>query len=668
MKKDYAKIDHMNAWLRHPVLGDPSFDTFERLGETVHVSAPPYEWAVNGSLFCDFDGTWYYYAGLYGRGYLGDLPSRFKIYRSKDKGESWEDLGWGMDTGFTFNGNEFPSDGCPDVFLIWDEKVGKYLLTYDTSTNDMTWEKAHDPNGHTADSGAAIAWADTPAGPFERVPERFLSNRKAFGMLGRWGRAYASCVVPRKNDYIAFCLCDSHQHYAWALSAMTAPTPDGPWSLPHLVLSCERPEYYPCPLEFFPVEVHGDKVLAHATSVAMNRNYQAVFEAELEAAHEAAAWKLTEDGNVWHAHDHPDEYVGIWGQTTNGFVEKETGRYIVMHASRNAQDLGTLGVAWRPWDTPHSDGFVFTAHGGSSISVLKAGYDAFDAAMEFTSKGTIDFVFDYHGILGPDDSCADSTPSCAALSNYTAVRVCSNACSIVTVSPAGNASTHGAGTPVEKQAAGLRICHTATVCPTVSLTTHTKAFFNTGITSLRIRRDEKGRVSVWANDVLVCVDLALPHPGHSSLALIAAPHSRLDCSRLEVEGEPLPYTWCWNTADAILGAGQLMPEKALVRPNGHLEADRWHRFAGGYVGEGHIAAKWNLHGSDFAIAFQKGRRFGAAGIWVDGCFAGSVELDGEGGAQYRVTELVPGPHAILVKPLRGRIAITGCVVKGPAAD
>lgn len=63
MKINYAKVDHMNAWLRHPVPGDPSFDTFERLGDAVHVSKPPYEWAVNGSVFCDFDGTWYYYAG-----------------------------------------------------------------------------------------------------------------------------------------------------------------------------------------------------------------------------------------------------------------------------------------------------------------------------------------------------------------------------------------------------------------------------------------------------------------------------------------------------------------------------------------------------------------------------------------------------------------------------
>jgi len=146
MKKDYAKTAHMDAWLRHPVLGDPSFDCFERLGNTVHKSTPPYEWAVNGSLFCDFDGTWYYYAGLYGHGYTGAM-SRFKIYRSKDKGMNWEDLGWGFEEGFVFDGYKTASDCCPDVVLYWDEKRKKYLLTYDTNTNDYSWETAHSPEG-----------------------------------------------------------------------------------------------------------------------------------------------------------------------------------------------------------------------------------------------------------------------------------------------------------------------------------------------------------------------------------------------------------------------------------------------------------------------------------------------------------------------------------------
>lgn len=663
MNKDYAKISHMNAWLRHPVLGDPSFDTFERLGDTVLRGEPPYEWPVNGSLFCDFDGTWYYYTGLYGYGYLGDLPSRFRIFRSYDKGEHWEDLGWGMEEGFVFDGNDFPSDGCPDVFMVWDEKVKKYMLTYDTSTNDMTWEKAHDPNGHTADSGAAIAWADSPAGPFERVPKRFLSNRVTYGTLGKWGRQYASCVVPRKNDYIAFCLTDSHHHFAWALAAMTAPTPDGPWSLPHIILSCDTPGYYPCPVEFFPVEVHGNTVLAHATSVAMNRNYQAIFAADLERAHDPAAWQLTDDGNVWHAHDHPDEFAGIWGQTIHGFVED--GRYVVMNASKDERDYGTLNLAVRPWDTPWSDGFVFTGHAGASVSVLKAAYGAFDLQTEFTCKGTVDIAFNYEGILGPDNSCADSVPNDAAVSGYTAVRVCGNCCSIVTVLP--NDGPAPVEQVPEKTAAGLRISAAHTVHPNTRVTTLLRSFTDADITSLHICRDEKGLVSVQANGKPVCEALPLPIKT-APLALVAQPRSRLECSCFAVEGEALPYTWNWNAVDGLLGAGQLMPEDAVLAMGDAVTPDRWHRIAGGYMGEGRIAAKWNVHGSDFAVHFAKAPGFGKAGVWADGHFFGCADLSGEGEAVYRVEGLEAGLHAIRTEPLTGRIGILGCTVCGPAAE
>ena len=99
---DYAKTEHMAAWLRHPVLGDPSFDTFEKLGGTVHTSSPPYEWAVNGSLFRDpADGAWYCFAGLYPAGYNADNGLfDFMIYCSRDEGKTWECLGEGFQRGF----------------------------------------------------------------------------------------------------------------------------------------------------------------------------------------------------------------------------------------------------------------------------------------------------------------------------------------------------------------------------------------------------------------------------------------------------------------------------------------------------------------------------------------------------------------------------------------
>lgn len=634
MKINFASVSHMQAWLRHPVLGDPSFDTYERYCDAVHVSKPPYEWAVNGSVFCDFDGMWYYYAGLYPYGYASCETSRFRIYRSSDKGESWQDLGWGFSTEeFTFEGDHIPSDMCPDVFVTYDPGLGKYLLTYDTATNDFTWEGSHNPAGNQIQGGVAVALADSPAGPWTRLPRRILDNRTSHGTCGRYGRWYASCVVPRKNDYIAFCLADSHQHFSWALTALTAPTLDGEWTKPHVVLGCDRPEYYPCPLEFFPVEVHGDYVIAHATSVAANRNYQAVFRAPLEQAHDPGAWEMIDDGNVWHAHDHPDEYVGIWGQTLHGFYEN--GQYITMHASRNTEDMGTLGLASRPIDTPHSDGFVLSGHSGPSLVPLKAAYRDFSLTARFESKGTVDFAFGYQGVLGPNANISDSTPSADTMANYSALRVSGNVCALITLDQSGNITTHASMTA------------------------------DAPITSIKLTRDTLGKVSAWANERVACAGVVLSDVT-APLALAAMQHSRMECSEFIVEGQPHAYEWQWNAHDALLGAGQVYPEAVTVTPDADLTPDRWHRLQNGFVGEGLVAAKWNLHGNEFVVQMQKAPNLGVAGVWVDGNFCGSVSLAGEGIAEYTTPWLAMGGHSVLVKPLRGRIAILGCLAHGEA--
>lgn len=361
---DYAKKENWKGLMRHPVLGDPSFDTFEKLGDTVHRSQPPMSWAVNGSLFCDFDGSWYYYAGLYNYGYTcgeGEPYSHFIIYRSRDKGQSWECLGDPFETGFVFEGHKVPSDSHPDAVLSYDPKTQRYLLTYDYGDNNDNWEFAYKQGKDLPHSGAALAWAESPAGPFHRLPNHLFSNRELEGLLGRYCRMYATTVLPRENDYLALVLCDSHEYYAWALAAMTAPSIEGPWSQPRLVLSPDLPGYYPAPMEFFPAHVIGNRVFAPATSVAKNRNYQCLYSAPLEQAHLAEAWSLEQDGSLWHSRRDPDEHYGIWGQTFHGFVED--GRMVVMYPSKNAEDRGTLSVASRPADQPLSDGFVFSGHG-----------------------------------------------------------------------------------------------------------------------------------------------------------------------------------------------------------------------------------------------------------------------------------------------------------------
>ena len=388
-------------------------------------------------------------------------------------------------------------------------------------------------------------------------------------------------------------------------------------------------------MEFFPVELRGDKVLAHATSVARNRNYEVTFCADLEHSHRCNAWTMIEDGNVFHAHDHPDEYFGMWGQTLHGFVEN--GQYIVMYPSKDQRDYGTINIASRPLDKPHSDGFTPTGHGSASVSPLKAAYKELALEAEFTCRGTVDIAFDYNGLLGPDRSRADSVADRLALANYSGVRICGTTCQLITVSDAAE-----------------------TVCRIFKT-------FDRPITAVKLIRTASGSVSVWANGELLCNDLSIPFQ-FGSPAIVVGEFSRIDCTQFCIDGEPLPYIWRWNAEDALLGAGQLMPSEEYAQPESLPSRDRWFRIAGGFAGEGLIAAKWNLHGDEFTVQLQKHPGFGAAGIWVDGHFYNSLDLNGEGTLEYTVTALRNGPHAIRVKPLKGKIAITGCIATGQPAE
>lgn len=620
MKKEYASQKLREAWLRHPVLGDPSFDTFERLGEPVHVSKPPFEWTVNCSLFRDFDGSWYCYTGLYHFGYLGGEggTEHFKIYRSKDEGQSWEDLGRGFEPGFTFSHLEGCCDSSPDVVLCYDEKRKKYLLTYDTGCEGLDWEANWSGNYGTRDSGAALAWADTPAGPFHRLDALPVSNRTYRNSLGHWSRMYASNVIPRKDDYIWFVLNDSHGYYSWGLAAMTAPTPEGPWSAPHQLLCCERPDYYPAPCEFFPVQLIDGVCYAPGTSVARNRNYQFTFAAPLEKAHLPSAWKMTADGDVWHAQDRDAEYAGIWGQTFHGFVEPDTRRYVVAFPSKNKEDLGTINLAARPYDRPFSDGFVLTAHEASAMTVLYAAYADFELEAEFNAKGCVDFAFDFEGVLGAKDCAADCEPVVDPA--YSAVRVEENRCSVL---------------------------HHGTVLQQVSLAQK--------ITSLhlvrqgcRLKAEANGRPLLETE--LPCA--AQPCPP----ALVLAPHSRLDCSRFDITGREYRWHQHRNVMDGLLGAGCKYPKPELT--------DTWQRTENGVQGEGRLALKWNVICDGFTVRCTQGTQFGELGVWLDGLFLGAARLYTDN-PDFTLQNLEYGRHAVRVEPLNGKVEVLGLDITGP---
>ena len=441
----------------------------------------------------------------------------------------------------------------------------------------------------------------------------------------------------RENDYIAFVLTDSGNHFARGLIAMTAPTPEGPWSKPHIILSCDCPEYYPCPVEFYPAELHNGIVYCSATSVARNRNYQAVFEAPLEEAHNPTAWKLTADGNVWHSRDLEDEYFGIWGQTYHGFIEPDTGRYVVMFPSKDKRDYGCLSVAARPWNTPHSDGFTLTGHGGASISPLLSSYRDFSLDAELTYKGCVDIAFGYNGILGPNDSTADSSPSDRSLSDYSAVRFKDGKCLIIRVDEIGNETVLTEKT-IDGNNVRLKLCF------------------------------ESGKLNAEVNKTDICRDIPLANNITAPIALITQSFSRIDCTKFEIIGETLDYTLRYNAVDALLGAGQWRPNEEVISIDAEISPDFWHRTVNGYVGQGLVCAKWNVIGNEFEIPLKKSPSLGTLGVWIDGIFNGSVDLCGEGRAVFKTEKLNMGRHAIRVAPLKGKIAVSGLIVKGKANE
>ena len=629
MEHDYAKALRRQAWLRHPSLGDPSFDAFEKIGDTVHRSRPPYEWAVNGSLFRDPPtGDWYLYAGLYPYGYSHPQhPGHFVIYRSRSQGDSWECLGRGFEDEYFagevyFPGRSLPLRSCPDVVMQYDAETGLYWLTYDWSTKPLNGESTPDD-----DSGAALAWSESPAGPFHRLDAPFFSNREQKGKLGRFTRGYASTVLKRRRDWIAFILLDSWGFDAWGLCCMTAPRPEGPWSEPRLLLSGDRMDYYPAPVEFYPCFVHQDKVYAPATSVAGNRNYQALFAADLEDAHHPQAWSLVQDGGFWHSRPLEDEAYGIWGQTVHGFVHE--GRLVVMYPAKDSRDCGTLSVAARPWDEPFTDGFTLSGHQGRSLSPLLAAYRDFTLDAAFTLTGGAELLLRYGGILGPDrHGCLALAHDLCFASSSGLVMEADGNWRMIARDKQGTETTLSAGRLAEAPAS-----------------LHVEIRRGTALIEIN-------GTPVWRGSL---PDEAAP------LAVAVHQWSLLACSQFRIQGDAERYALRYNALDALLNAMQPQdwaPDNPL--PFACRE---------GFTGEGAVRAKWNINGDGFRVFSPKGPGLGSMEIWVDGYFCGTADLHADvpqpSAPVYVVSGLSAGRHGVLLQPWQGRMAVDLLEVTGP---
>lgn len=605
--KDYAKFANAERWLRHPAMGDPSFDTFEKTGDTVHISKPPYEWTVNGSLYEDTDGAWYLYAGLYPWGYAhkDGASSHAEIYRSTDKGATWENIGDALKLGFTFEGWKLPQCSCPDVVLHFDPHTGKYLLSFDGGTEGNNWENAFSGD-KISDSGAGVALGDSPAGPFTPVKKAVISNNALRGKYGRFIRFYATTVIPRKNDYLALTLCDSNDNFAWGLAGSTARSLDEGFGAPTMLLCADREDYYPAPMEFYPCFVHEGKVYAPATSVCGNRNYQFMFAADLEQAHDPKAWEMVFDGNVWHSRPLPDEHYGIWGQTINGFVDK-AGNFTVMYPSRDTRGYGTLSVATRPWNTPFSDGFTFSGHVGESLTLLRDAYSEFTLEMDFSLHGAFEVVFGFDGTLGTSDATSDCRVNDSALRDHQSVRISGSEWAI---------KDHG----IVIESGGTA----------------------NAIKSVRIRR-EHDSLTLMTGDTFIC-RVKMPRAACAPIGLLVDKFSNLECTAFKVDGCPQPAIFRYNVYDALLGGG--WGTVNFRRENDALVGNK--------------RVKWNVHGTCFALKGICGPDYGSADVVVDGVKLANVSFFSETLTEktvYVSRNMPVGGHGIALIPVAGDIPV-----------
>ncbi|MFM7319993.1 MAG: hypothetical protein ACKO5K_00535 [Armatimonadota bacterium] len=626
---DLARAPLADAWSRHPILGEPSHDGFVRDGVGPFVRGEaPFLWPVNGFLFEDpLDRFWYAYVGYYLAGYdlgPGKPTTHCRIHRSRDQGRSWTELGpLFTDPSFRFEGDPHAANVAPDVSVVHDGS--RYVLAYDWVHDTADWASVGRP-GPGSDSGVGIAVAPRPEGPWTRLPRPVLRNsdhRRRTGPGARYGRAYASSLIRRKRDWLILSDVDSGSSFAWGQIAMTAPTPEGPWSAPERIVDLEGDRWYPAPIEAFPAFVHRGYVYDPRTSVGRNRNHQTLWRAPVERAHRADAWELHQSGSLWHAEPVPEEGFGLWGQTLAGFVDS-VGEFRVLFTLRATPGgEGTVRTAHRPWNKPFRDrGFVLSAHGGATATWTRFAAGAFELSVQWRrTGGAARIVWGTEAILGAQGR-ADGTPHPLVGSGAMALEV---------------------------DDAGMRIVRG--VGPERSVLVESPSKSGAEWVEFVLARDEAGNVTV-SREGSATVHASGP-PAIECLGVHLDPGTHIDVSRFEFRGSAQPARWVHLWTDAIAGAG-VDEARWKETPDAQFRFGRGARCDSDRV-------KWSFRGCGYRLWLPRGPEWGTVDLVLDGVAVGTVDLHAERPEASRVVHARDGlndaGHALTVRARTGRMPV-----------
>jgi len=623
---DFADPRYREAWFAHPAVGDPSYDSFVRFeGNPVYRGSAPYEWPVNGSLFEDKKterdkglqplvsggktGCLYIYVSLYPKGYWPAGPT--KLVRSRDRGRTWEDLGLVLQGDKDlFDGDGVRGGATCDATVV--EDADGYHMAYG-------WAKPDNSDG-----GIAYAFSKSPEGPFTRAPAPIHAESTQAMLPPGYKRVYASSLIRRKNDWLILASMSTPRNAGgmWAFICMTAPAARGPYSPPIFLRAPHQGFWQPQPIEFFPAFVHEGFVYAPLTSVAANRGYQVIYRARIEQAHCPEAWSVWQAGSAFHGEGHAYEAFGIWGQAFSGLVD-ESGLFRVMYPARDAEGMGTINLASRPWEEPFHRGFWISGPNASSLGLILRRYETFRFRCECTAKGAWRLLWNFRGPLGPDRSAADATISPLTWRDMTVLSFRDGTWSLESIDSDANKSTAASGS------------------------------YDVSSNVFRVSLDQsKDDVRIQIDDT---ADFLAPMAmSGGGIGIVADKGTFLHISRFRIGGTSEPGSWFLLPLEGIIGAGNKEKEWTVGRDG--------FRYGAGYVASFEEArVKWSFRGTQARLWSPRGPDFGEAEVYLDGESQGRISLRSAtlspSSVVWRSERLEPGYHALMIVRVSGNLPV-----------
>lgn len=625
---DYALFSNCNEWTHDYAMGGPSWDMFERLRDNpVFRGYKGREWPVNGFLFLDpVSKDWYLYIGLY-REFYGDFKDSSTtrasiciIYKSSDKGNSWQRIGDLFPKDMTYFDDSLKYVSAPDVMVTYSG--GKYHMVFDWGAKDFDWE-------HAYRGGLGYAEAENPAGPWTvagkpiKVDSQFLHHP----LLGRYWRMYAGMIIKRKKDWVLLYMMDTQPPRSWALAASTSSRPEGPYGDTKILRHVEVKTYYPPLLEYFPAFIHDGYVYLPATSVSINRNYQYVSRVKIEDVMTPSKYQVFNAGSFWHPEDVENEYWGIWGQTFSAFIDNRNDSTYLMFPSKDKKDYGTINIAKASWNHLYRKrGFNFGANEGNSFSFIKKGINVSEINMKFKLEGTMHLIWDFHSPIDilngwGEFSLSQNSP------NYKEIIINKSGWKIKVYD----------GNKDNVQVIDSGIFHN----------------WNDNENSLDLKGDN-GRHSLFINGIKCWEGELQNNPGVVGIEL--DPHSYLFDNRFIISGEKVPCYVTYGFYRALVNAGNQDSDWNFKKKDSLFQYGR-----GAVAKKDSSFAKWQFYGKRFNIFSPKGPLYGTINIYLDGKLLKNISLRSyrlrKSSIIFQSAAISPGKHAVYIESLDGLLPV-----------